>query len=185
MNHPAKIVIGDDEDYVKYLGRQADAWSQSPPEAPPGFVLAECDAEPRHWPTYTVADDDFYETPCPVCQIEAAIAEHAGCQHSRHRAWRRWWATRRLAGWLYASGLTSSGGSASWGGGCNWCVTMPSWNRNRRSYVLWVSTDHWRCLLKHHHWPADHIAFGFCSKCLPCPDCGSKTAGHNPECEYA
>lgn len=185
MNHPAKIVMGDDEDYVEYLGKQADAWTQSPPEAPPGFVLAECGVEPRHWPTYTIADDDFYETPCPVCQIEAAMAEHAGCRHSHHRAWRRWYLTRKLAAWLYASGLTSNGGSSSWGGGCNWCVTMPRWTRMRRVYVLWWELDKWRCLLRFRHWPADPIFAGFCSKCLPCPECGSQTAGHEPGCEYA
>ena len=103
--------------------------------------------------------------------------------HSEHRAWRRWQITRKLATWLYVTGITSNGGGLRWGAGCDGCQTMPTWTKTRRVYVLGVKMDTWRCILKMHHWPGDPIGFGMCSKCLPCPDCGSKTAGHDSGCE--
>jgi len=178
-DHPAKLVQGDDEDYVDYLGRQADAWRQNPPPAPEGFVLVECAAQPRHWPEYTVADSDFYDAFCSRCAYDSLYDAHVGCEHSHHRAWRRWRITGKIAGWLYTSGLTSSGGSWRMGGGCPGCWTMPKWNRRKRPYILWVRREAWRCLLKGHHWPGEPIIFGFCGKCLPCPDCGSTAAEHH------
>lgn len=185
MTHPAKLVMGDDEDYAEYLFRQSDAWSLNPPPAPDGFTLVDCDAQPRHWPVYTVTDDDFYEMPCPHCVQQIMMEEHQGCRHKQHRAWRRWKPLRRVASFLYTSGLTSSGPMIQWGGGCDGCVTMPTWDRRKRHYVLWVSRDTWRCLLQGRHLPGDPVFAGLCSKCLPCPECGSKTAGHEPGCEYA
>lgn len=162
------------------------AWSEqaitNPPTPPSGFVLIECDAEPRHWPLYTVEDTYGYPAPCMYCAYDALAKAHDGCAHSHHRAWRRWRITHWIAGQLYVSGLTSNGGGMRWGHGCDHCQTMPTWTRTRRVYVLWVPLDTWRCLLKGHHLPGDPIAFGFCSKCLPCPECGSRTAGHEPGC---
>lgn len=180
--HPSKLVQGDDEDYVEYLTRQAEAWTTNPPEAPDGFEMVECEATPRHWPLYSPIDDDFYPSGCPHCAYDELYGAHAGCAHSHHRRWRRWKITGKLADWLYASGLTSSGASWQMNAHCRGCYTMPKWNRNPRPYVLFVSRNTWRCLLKGHHRPGDPIGFGYCAKCLPCPECGSKTAGHLDGC---
>lgn len=183
-NHPAKLEQGEDEEIVPYLTRQFDAWTTNPPAAPDGFSLIPCEATPRHWPMYEIVDDDFYGAHCLNCAAEEAYAAHEGCEHSHHRAWRRWKITHKIVTWLYASGLSVTGGSFKWGGGCNACLTSgPMFRRGRRPYVLFVQTDTWRCILKGHHLPGDPIGFGYCAKCLPCPDCGSKTAGHNDGCE--
>lgn len=181
-DHPAKLPQDEDEDYVAYLARQADAWCSNPPLAPDGFRLIPCNAASRHWPKYEPIDSDYYETECDQCAYASLYDAHAGCAHSHHRRWRRWRITGKLATFLYVTGITSSGASWRMGGGCQGCYTMPKWNRNPRVYVLWVSRDTWRCLLKGHHRPGDPIGFGYCSKCLPCPECGSKTAGHARAC---
>lgn len=150
------------------------------------LTLIECTAEPRHLETYYYEDQpDWYPAGCALCWLDAANEAHHGCAHSHHKAWRRWKITSWLASNLYASGLTSNGGSWQMGGGCMGCVTMPRWNRNKRVYVLWVRIETWRCLLKMRHFPGDPIGFGMCSKCLPCPTCGSKTVGHEASCEWS
>lgn len=179
MTTPEMLEQGDDENYADYLWRKIAA---PPAAAPAGFELVECTATPRHCPMYTIADDDFYPAPCMYCAYDAAYEAHRGCAHSHHRAWRRWRITGKVAGWLYVTGITSSGGSWQMGGGCNGCRTMPKFNRHPRVYILGVSRDTWRCLLKGRHRPGDPIGFGYCAKCLPCPDCGSKTAGHHDGC---
>lgn len=152
-------------------------------------VQAECWAVPKHAPVYSPAEDSEcpdwygYGFPCPRCQAAEADEAHRGCEHARHRAWRRWRVTGRLAGFLYLSGITSGGGSWRMGGGCDGCRTLPGFNRNRRVYVLWVKRDTWRCLLRGRHTPGDPVGLGFCSKCVPCPDCGSRTAGHETGCQ--
>lgn len=183
-NHPAKLIQGDDEDYVEYLTRQADAWCSNPPPAPPGFELVECSATPRHWPEYAVADDDFYPGGCSRCAYDALYEAHAGCAHSHHARWRRWRITGKVAGWLYVTGLTSNGGGWQMSAHCPGCYTMPKWNRNRRVYALGKRVDWWTCLIKRHHLRGDEIGFGLCAKCAPCPDCGSRTAEHEPTCEW-
>lgn len=183
QNHPAKLEQGDDEDYVDYLTRQLAGWTDNPPTAPDGFSLIPCDATPRHWPTYEIADDDFFGAHCLYCQADAAYAAHSECEHSHHSAWRRWKATHWIVGKLYTSGLSVTGPGSSWGGGCNRClISGPKFRRGARPYVLFVKSGTWRCILKGHHMPGDPIGWGYCAKCLPCPDCGSKTAGHEPGC---
>lgn len=177
-NHPDKLVQGDDEGYVDYLTRQGDAWSNHPPAAPEGFELIPCEATPRHWPTYTVADDDFYPACCLHCAYDVLARSHDGCEHAHHRVWRRWKITGRVAGWLYTTGLTAAGGSWRMGGGCPGCYTMPKWNRNRRPYILGVSRETWHCLLRRRHRPTITPYGGFCTKCLPCADCGSTDPDH-------
>lgn len=174
VEHPDKPQMGDDEDYVEYLTRLGDQWSQHPPAAPDGFYLMECGKTPRHFPTYAVLDGEFYEGVCPSCQYEDLAARHDGCAHSHHRVWRRWKLTGKAAGWLYSSGITSSGGSWHMGGGCMGCYTMPKFNRHRRVYILWVQVETWRCLLKYHHIRGD-AGWGMCGKCFPCPSCQSTT----------
>lgn len=183
-DHPDKPVQGDDEDYVEYLGRCADHWSTNPPAAPEGFELIECSATPRHWPEYHAVDSDFYDAECSHCQYAALAAAHAGCVHSHHKFWQRWKITGKFSSWLYSMGITASGGSWQMGGGCTGCYTLPKFNRHKRVYALGVSMESWRCILKAHHRPGDQVA-GLCTKCYPCPTCGSKTATHEPGCEYA
>jgi hypothetical protein len=131
-NHPAKLEwLGYDEetdepieDYVDYLNRQADEWCNNPPPAPPGFELIECDAEPRHWPMYSVVDDDFYGgPPCLYCTSAVLREQHAPCEHSHHRAWRRWKITRRILGHLYTWRLVRSYGT-TYNGHCRGCTTI-------------------------------------------------------------
>jgi hypothetical protein len=156
----------------------------TPAPAPTGFELIDCTADPRHYPIYFELDSDgIYPPPCMYCAYQAVHDEHSGCQHSRHRAWRRWRITHWAASNLYASGLAVTGGGSSYGNGCTGCLTaLPRFRRGRRPYVLWLQWGTWRCLLKGHHLPGDHIALGYCAKCIPCPDCGSTTAGHEPGC---
>lgn len=54
--------------------------------------------------------------------------------------------------------------------------------RGRRTYILGWETWKWQCLLRAQHWHGEYIAFDRCGKCLPCPDCGSTTSGHNEGC---
>jgi hypothetical protein len=137
-DHPAKLASGDDEDFADYLMRQAVEWCDNPPPAPPGFALIPCEATPRHWPTYTVVDADFYAAPCPGCQYQALSEAHRGCEHAHHRAWRRWRISHWIAGQMYASGLAVSGGGTSWGNGCDGCLSsLPKFRRGRRPYLLW------------------------------------------------
>lgn len=148
-------------------------------------VQAECDAKPKHSPVYTSADDEGigYGFPCPYCQLVDAYERHSGCAHARHRAWRRWRVTHWLVTKAYTLGISSSGCGVQYGSGCKGCLVSRLRFTGSRPYVLGVLTDHWRCLLKMRHIPADPIGLGFCSKCVPCPGCGSKTAGHEPGCD--
>lgn len=103
--------------------------------------------------------------------------------HSNHGAWRRWRLTHWLARNLYTSGIAASGGGYSYSSECSGCLTsLPRFRRGERPYVLWVKWGTWRCLFRGRHLPGDHIMWGYCAKCLPCPDCGSKTAGHEDGC---
>lgn len=148
---------------------------QHAPLATPGLVLVDCDANPRHY-TWILAHDG-YPAPCMPCQLDAAAAAHSGCEHSHHKAWRRWRLTRKLAGWGYSMGFIRAWG-VSYGGGCNQCVTRLRWGRS--SYLLGWDNWRWHTLiscLRAGHWPADTDACsdlsgtGFCVKCAPCPGC--------------
>lgn len=166
-DHPAKLAHADDEDldaYVDYLQRQAEAWCQNPPEAPEGFVRIPCDADPPHWPTYTVADSDFYMPPnCLHCQYQALMERHAPCEHSRHWPWRRWAVTRWLLRRAYSIGLTAGHGYV-WNGHCDGCVTGIR-VRGKRNYILGVSRETWACLRAGHKRRKDE--YGLCTRCFP------------------
>lgn len=177
QDHSAKLPQRDDEDYVDYLNRQGDAWCTTPPPAPPGFRLVECDATPRHWPQYEPIDNDFYAAGCMHCAYRGIADAHRGCAHSHHGTWRRWHIVGKLGSWLYTSGLTSSGGSWQMGNGCPGCHTLPKFDRRPRNYILFVSRETWHCLLTRRHRPTVDPSFGLCTKCLPCL-CGSTAVGH-------
>lgn len=179
-DHPAKLVQGEDEDYVEYLGRQGDAWCDNPPPAPPGFVLVECGATPRHWPEYQIADSDFYDAPCSHCQYQALQKSHDPCRHSHHWPWRRWRITSEVHGWLYSLGVVVGGGW-TFDGYCRGCLNGVRF-RGKRSYILGKRREWWACL-RRGHVRGEHVGFGLCGKCMPCPDCGSTTAGHRLGCE--
>lgn len=180
-NHPSKPIMGDDEDFVEYLGRCADHWTDNPPPAPPGFELVECLATPRHWPEYHVADDDFYPAICSSCQYDSLRKAHeeAYCK-AHHRRWKSW----RILWWLglkaYSLGIIGSHGVSYFS--CKHCgVTRqhhrPRW-RGSRPYILGKRSEWWGCLLKRRHiWAPLHDC-GLCAKCLPCPDCGSAAQDH-------
>lgn len=177
-NHPAKPEMGDDEDYVAYLGRCADQWTQTPPEAPHGFVRISC---LNHWPVYTVADDDFYEAPCPGCLIDSSYneANEMRCK-AQHRRWKSW----RALGWLsrkaYSWGVAAACGTSY--GRCRYCGIgvqhhRPRW-RGSRPYILGVSRETWACLRRGHRRAESHWSRGICTICLPCPECGSASPEH-------
>lgn len=171
------------DDWGDYYTERGAYLCENPPAAPSGFVLIECDHEPRHWPTYTVHDDWSYPAPCMYCAYELLDQAHAGCEHSHHSLWRR----TRIARWavrnLLSSGLMGGGYGIGWSRDCSGClISLPRW-RGKRDHFLWVKRDTWRCLLRGRHLPGDPIGFGYCSKCAPCSTCGSTTAGHRDGCE--
>ncbi len=182
-SHPSKPVMGDDEDYVEYICRTADHWTTNPPAAPDGFELIECSAEPRHFPIYMPVDDDLYPGHCLFCERDdlsrANREQRCRLQHRRWKSWKGW---SRIASRLYTLGITSSGGGTSFGR-CEFCGVgrqqiAPRW-RGKRHYILGIKRETWRCLLKYHHRrTATYITAGLCSKCCPCPDCGSTDADH-------
>ena len=160
-------------------GRRVDD-EPCPDHAPadvPGLQLADCDAQPRHPRTWFLATDS-YPPPCMYCSCAALQAAHQGCEHSHHRAWRRWKLTHRLAGRLYSLGVVKGYGLAG-GGGCNFCLTGLQWGRS--GYLLGWDNWKWQTLarcLRRGHWPADtdscvgsERGLGFCVKCAPCTGC--------------
>jgi len=178
MNHPDKPVMGDDEDYVAYLGRCADQWTKTPPEAPDGFERITC---LNHWPLYTVTDDDFYPAPCPACVADSMsrTVSELRCR-AEHRRWKSW----RVLGWLsgkaYWLGLTCSGGVTY--GRCQHCGIGRQHHRPRlrgkRPYILGVQRETWDCWRRGHRRRESHWTRGLCTVCLPCPDCGSTAPEH-------
>jgi hypothetical protein len=180
--HPLAPEMGDDEEYVDYLNRLVDFYTQTPPPAPEGFELIECEATPRHWPEYRPVDDNFYDGPCSACQYQSLAEAHSGCEHSHHRAWRRWKITRRIVGRLYTFGIIANGGTWHSGGGCEGCVTGPFHWRGRRVYILGLQREHWRCLFRGHRY-RQYLYGGLCTVCAPCPECGSTDADHPGACE--
>lgn len=147
----------------------------------PPLVRVHCDAEPPHPPMWMEHDEeDWYAPGCPICWYESARDAHAGCAHSRHLPWRRW----KIAHWVvrkaYSLGITSNGGCMTWDGYCVGCW-RGSWStfRGRRVYVLGWPTWKWGCVLKNRHWPGQFIGFDSCTKCMPCPECGSTESDHD------
>ena len=183
--HPDIPECGDDEDFVVYLGRVSDVLCETPPPAPRGFMLIPCEASPRHYPEYRVAEDVFYPAPCLTCQFDATYRDlcEARCklQHRRWKSWRAW-------GWLsskgYVLGVIGSCGTSY--GRCEFCGIgrqhhRPRWT-GKRSYILGVSTDTWACLRRGHRRQESHWSGGICTVCLPCPECES-TAPEHFSCE--
>lgn len=137
---------GEDEDYVEYLGRAADFYRDNPP--PPGehLELMECEAEPKHWPTYGVKADDFYPAPCLYCQYDW-LREDMN-KKERHTHWLdhpiRGRFASRVCGWAYSMGIITGYGMS--GGGptlCRRCITGIRF-KGRRPYVLGRERRTWR-----------------------------------------
>lgn len=147
----------------------------------PGLRLAECLADPPH-PRAWLYATDAYPPPCMYCAYHAIEAAHRGCEHSHHRAWRRWEIARKLAGWGYSAGFIA-GYSISGIGACKGCVTGIRWGRS--GYLLGWDRWKWQALpgcLRRWHWPSgtdecsrtcDGRELNFCARCAPCPGCGT------------
>jgi hypothetical protein len=148
------------------------------PREVPGLVLAECGAEPRHW-VWTLAGD-YYEPPCPRCQLAEYDERERLARQCKHWGWRSWMATRWLTSKAYTLGVIAGSGSA-WGDGHDWCVDSVRW-RGGRVYVLGVPVNTWRCWLKGRHRRGEHVGFGFCGKCVPWSCCGSIVTEHAAGC---
>lgn len=184
VNHPSRPEQRDDEDFVEYLGRLADFWTNAPPPAPEGFELLECGATPRHWPEYAITDDTFYPGHCLRCQLDSVSRDNRRLRcEAEHRRWKSWRIWSRIASRLYVLGVTSSGGGTSYGR-CEFCgigrqQIAPHW-RGKRVYILGKYREWWVCLLKRRHRYAPLRGnFGdLCAKCLPCPECGSQDPMH-------
>ena len=180
-NHPDLPERGDDEDFVEYLNRVADWFEASPPEAPAGFRLIECERDSRHHPLYEVAEDVFYPRPCPDCAAESYSRDNRekACK-LQHRRWKSW----RILGWLasraYPLGIIAGSGTSY--GRCEFCGIKrqhlrPRW-KGKRPYVLGVQREAWSCLLRRGHRFTAHYGCGLCAICYPCPDCGSSDPEH-------
>lgn len=146
----------------------------------PQLVRVECGAEPPHDPMWMEYDDEAWYPPgCPRCWYEAMRDAHAGCQHSHHRAWRRWKLSKWLAGWAYRLGLIAAY-TFSYDAHCHGCMDgFRLKSKTGRPYILGWPTWKWGCLLKNRHWPGRYVGFGCCTKCLPCPECGSTEWEHD------
>lgn len=106
------------------------------------------------------------------------------------RSWRRWRLTGWVAGQLYQSGLTRSGGSFRVGGGDplrggtytlpKLGTVLPRRNGTMRPYLLWKRSWWWECharqglKVRGRHRPKEPLAFGVCAACVPCPECGAE-----------
>lgn len=163
---------------------ECDAILENPPPAPDGFELVECEATPRHWPTYFAHIDGMYDGHCPQCEVlelDRRLSE-VRCQRT-HRRWKSWNIWSRIASHLYVLGITSSGGGTRFGR-CEFCGIIvqhmaPHW-RGHRSYVLGLKREAWTCL-RHGHRTAQTY-YGMCAICCPCPSCGSTEPDHEGDC---
>lgn len=146
----------------------------------PRLVKVECVAEPRHAPMWMEYDDEaWYPPSCPDCAYVLMRDAHAGCQHSHHGRWRRWRITNVVAGWAYSLGILAGYGSTH-DGHCNGCLDGFRWRTlHGRAYLLGWPAWKWSCLLKKRHWPGGYVGFDCCTKCLPCPVCGSTEWDHD------
>lgn len=124
--------------------------------------------------------------------LAAGVVHIANERHERWPgplSWRRWRLTGRVARFLYASGITSSGGTYGAGGWDPWATHSRPWRyelprfssvwRHRRCYVLWLPMWWWECQwrqgarLRGRHRPRPPFACAICAACLPCPSCGA------------
>lgn len=160
---------------------ECEAITTNPPAAPEGLELIECEAEPRHWPTYAAYVDGQYPSPCPSCVLDDLSRQNAKLRcESDHRRWKSWNVWSRIASRLYVLGITSSGGGTSYGR-CQHCGIgrqhmAPHW-RGRRSYVLGVKRETWTCLRRGHR-RQESPSCGLCTVCAPCSECGSTDRLH-------
>jgi hypothetical protein len=147
----------------------------------PGLQLIECDAIPRH-PYAWLVCSEAHPPQCFWCRaltLQADIDEFRAC---KHWPWRRSHITYRIYSWMYALGIISSH-LISWGGPDHrGCVDGAHW-RGKRPYLLGWPRWKWNCLLRERHWPGRFVGLESCSKCLPCPDCGSSTSCFNGWCD--
>lgn len=176
----ADLIDTEDEWSLDGFLAECDAIHDSPPPAPAGMELAECMAEPRHWPTYFPVVDGMYPAACPTCQYVALREDRDRLEHeARHKPWHRWRLTKWFSRHAYSLGIIAG---SCWSNGCaHGCKTRTtlSW-RGRRPYILGVQRETWGCLLKRRHVrTATYVTGGLCSKCCPCPDCGSTAADHS------
>lgn len=155
------------------------------PGSLPRLVRVECGADPQHGPMWMEYDEeDWYAPPCPMCAYVMMRDAHDPCRHSHHGAWRRWKVSAWLAGWAYQLGLIAGYGSTH-DGFCRGCLDGFVWRpKHGRPYTLGWATWKWSCLLKKRHWPGGYVGFDCCTKCLPCPECGSTKWEHDVlQCE--
>lgn len=167
------------ENYVDPTPRPVD------PTTFPRLMRVECGADSPHEPMWMEYDDEAWYPPgCPHCWYEAMRDAHAPCRHSRHGAWRSWRFSKWLASWAYRLGVIASY-SCTYDGHCNGCMDGFRWRfTSARPYVLGWPAWKWGCLLKNRHWPGGYVGFGCCTKCLPCPECGSTAWEHDVlQCE--
>lgn len=130
--------LRDDEDTVDYLYRIGDYYRDNPP--PPGkhLALIDCDAQPRHWPTYEVKTDDFYPAPCLYCVNESyqkrLDANNIRTHWLDHPVRGKW--ASKILGWAYSMGIIASFGT-QFGGPtkCHYCISGVRF-KGKRPYIL-------------------------------------------------
>lgn len=177
------IDVDEEEWSLDRFMAECDALVANPPAAPDGLELVECDASPRHWPTYVAHVDGQYPAPCMYCVSAAESKQIAQLRCERdHRRWKSW----RIWGWVnmkaYVLGLTAGGGVSY--GRCEHCGVgrqqmRPSW-RGKRPYILGIRREAWACARRGHRHQA--TSWGLCSVCAPCPSCGSTNPNHAGDC---
>lgn len=166
----------EDEWTVDGFMAEIQALEDSPPPTPDWQERIECDT--HRWPTYVAHVEGMYPAACPSCIYESQRQQIVELQHRSHRPWLwKWKPYAWLARHGYSWGLTAG---SSWGNMCSLCgtTTRISW-RGRRRYIFGVERETWGCLLKRHHRRTEAVDCGLCSKCCPCPTCGSTDPTHN------
>lgn len=108
-----------------------------------------------------------------VADIISAV-EQPGPRHwSRSRTWRRIVHHLSLAGIIAGSCY-----STDWAGSRTHMIRLTGtrYSTGRRawpSHVLYWPRRKWGCVLRRRHWPTDDVvAFEYCSRCIPCHECG-------------
>ena len=154
------------------------------PQEIPGLVRSHCDAIPPHAPVWVLDGDHCgYGVGCPACQ-DATVAEQlAKATRCRHWGWRRWALTRRISCWGYTIGITTGACYTFDPGphGCDGCISGTR-VRGKRTYILGIRREVWRCWLVGHHRRGIEVGYGNCGKCVPWPCCGSQQEAHVPGC---
>lgn len=137
-----------------------------------------------------IGSEDFY--PFDLDDLAAGVVsmvKESQMTFPGRYSWRRWTATSWLAGKLYTSGITRSGGSMGYDGADpigGPTYTLPKWsdvpprrNSTMRPYLLGKQSFWWECLyrqgwkIRGRHKPQKPYAFGVCAACVPCPECGA------------